>query len=87
MQAYSFVGTKLSAALSAGSPAPWQDVELAVSLLYQMGEGAPDDALKTGALPAEESLLSGVPATMRLVSCVEVWLVVEFGDTSWAYQC
>jgi hypothetical protein len=46
-QAYGFVGGKLSAALSSGTAA-WQDVELAVSLLYQLGEGAPDDAMKPG---------------------------------------
>ena len=50
-QAHAFVGSKLSAALGAGASAPWQDVELAVSLLYQLGEGAPDEAMKAGEPP------------------------------------
>lgn len=45
------MGSKLSAALGAGASAPWQDVELAVSLLYQLGEGAPDEAMKAGEPP------------------------------------
>ena len=51
-ETYSFVGGRLSAALSgaagAGAGAPWQDVELAVSLLYQLGEGAPEADVKPG---------------------------------------
>jgi exportin-T len=51
-ETYSFVDGRLSAALSgaagAGAGAPWQDVELAVSLLYQLGEGAPEADIKPG---------------------------------------
>ena len=55
-EAYSFVGRQLAAALSpaggggpdAGGGAAWQDVEIALSLLYQLGEGAPEEALRPG---------------------------------------
>lgn len=56
-QAYSYVGGRLSAALSSSGGngggggsgvGSWQEVELAVSLLYQLGEGAPDEAMKAG---------------------------------------
>ena len=54
-QGYAFVGARLSAALScaggrgaaAGAP-PWQDVEVAVSLLYQLGEAAPETDMRPG---------------------------------------
>lgn len=51
LQAYSYVGGRLSAALSSSGGSgvgSWQEVELAVSLLYQLGEGAPDEAMKAG---------------------------------------
>ncbi|GIL47531.1 hypothetical protein Vafri_4333, partial [Volvox africanus] len=46
-----FVGAVLGAVLSRPDAA-WQDVEVAVSLLYELGEGAPEDAFKpdTGGL-------------------------------------
>jgi exportin-T len=46
-QAYAFVGARLSAALQGGGAA-WQDVEVSVSLLYQLGEGAPEADIKPG---------------------------------------
>jgi exportin-T len=46
-EAHAAVGARLQAAL--GSPgASAQEVEVAVTLLYQLGEGAPDEALRPG---------------------------------------
>jgi exportin-T len=73
-ETYTFVGSRLSAALSgaagAGAGAPWQDVELAVSLLYQLGEGAPDADVKPG---------SGVLAQLAAA----IMQVSEPGKPSW----
>ncbi|KAG2493435.1 hypothetical protein HYH03_008254 [Edaphochlamys debaryana] len=44
-EAVGFVGAALGSVLSRPNAA-WQDVEVAVSLLYELGEGAPEEALK-----------------------------------------
>ncbi|KAL3158478.1 hypothetical protein ABBQ38_010710 [Trebouxia sp. C0009 RCD-2024] len=46
-QSYAFVGMQLQGVVS-HSKACWQDVELAISLLYQLGEGAAEETLKPG---------------------------------------
>ena len=47
--AYAVVGKRLEMVLQQSSAsARWQDVELPLSLLYVLGEGAPDEALKPG---------------------------------------
>lgn len=58
--AYSFVGGRLSAAVGGG--AAWQDVEVAVSLLYQLGEGAPEADTKPGSGVLAQ-LAAGIMAT------------------------
>lgn len=58
--AYSFVGGRLSAAVGGG--AAWQDVEVAVSLLYQLGEGAPEGDTKPGTGVLAQ-LAAGIMAT------------------------
>ncbi|KAI7842372.1 hypothetical protein COHA_004011 [Chlorella ohadii] len=58
--AYSFVGGRLSAAVGGG--AAWQDVEVAVSLLYQLGEGAPEADTKPGTGVLAQ-LAAGIMAT------------------------
>ena len=64
-EAYRFVGGLLSAALSQPQQAavPWQDVEVAVSLLYQLGEAAPEADMKPGS-----GVLAQVAAGVMLVS-------------------
>ncbi|PSC72015.1 exportin-T isoform X1 [Micractinium conductrix] len=49
-EAYRFVGGLLGAALSGGGggSASWQDVEVSVTLLYQLGEGAPEGDMRPG---------------------------------------
>lgn len=58
--AYSFVGGRLGAAVGGG--AAWQDVEVAVSLLYQLGEGAPEGDTKPGTGVLAQ-LAAGIMAT------------------------
>lgn len=71
-EAYALVGRRLEAAL--GRPdAQWQDAELALSLLYQLGEGASEEALKPGSGPlaslAAAVVQADVPSTQhRLVA-------------------
>lgn len=63
-EAYAFVGNRLQAALggSGGGAVPWQDVEVTVSLLYQLGEGAPEADVKPGSGVLAQ-LAAGIMAT------------------------
>ncbi|KAK9827309.1 hypothetical protein WJX81_002974 [Elliptochloris bilobata] len=46
-EAYAVTGRRLAAALATPSTSP-QEVEVAITLLYQLGEGAPEETLKPG---------------------------------------
>lgn len=68
---------------SAAPPASFQDVEVAVSLLYELGEGAPEEALKPdgGALGALAAALMQAPlpaARHRLVALAVLETYVRF---------
>ena len=68
---------------SASSPSSFQDVEVAISLLYELGEGAPEETLKPvgGALGALAAALMQAPlpaARHRLVALAVLETYVRF---------
>lgn len=63
--------------------APWQDVEVAVSLLYQLGETAPEADMKPGSGVLAQ-LAAGVMQVGRVAVAVVVEVVVcALWETSW----
>lgn len=69
------VGRRLEVSLPQGADASWQDAELALSLAYQLGEGASEEALRPGSGPlaalATGIMRADVPAVLtshRLVA-------------------